>query len=262
MFVRSKRFAFKILTVVVAFSMLSTSAEIICEGDYDGHLQGIAVDGQESIYWSFTVALVKTDFEGKQIAYTPVPSHHGDLCYSDGMLYVAVNLGAFNEPAGKADSWLYAYDAEDLSLVWKRSLPEVVHGAGGIDRHGDHFYVVGGLPPGIEENYIYAYTSDGVFVKRIAMASGHTEMGIQTAFFTNGFWWFGCYGEPRTLIKAGADLRFVGRRLFDASLGIAKTVGGDFLIGKDLRLPSGRHRGSIIFAQENSESFLKALLAE
>ncbi|MDG2168788.1 MAG: hypothetical protein P8L44_12790 [Opitutales bacterium] len=260
--IRSKRFALQILAAVVAVSTINASTEIICEGEYDGHLQGIAIDGKESIFWSFTVALVKTDFKGKQVASIPVPNHHGDLCYSEGMLYVAVNLGAFNEPAGKADSWLYAYDAEDLSLVWKRSLPEVVHGAGGIDRHGDHFYVVGGLPPGIDENYIYKYKSDGEFVKRIAVASGYTVMGIQTAFFTDGFWWFGCYGEPRTLIKADADFRFVGRRLFDASLGIEKTTGGDFLIGKDLRLPSGGHRGSIVLAQENTESFLRVLSVE
>ncbi len=257
--IRPNQFALQILAVFVAVSTLSVSAEIICEGEYGGHLQGIAVDGQDSIFWSFTVDLVKTDSEGKPLAHIPVPSHHGDLCYSEGMLYVAVNLGAFNEPAGKADSWLYAYNAEDLSLAWKRSLPEVVHGAGGVERYGNHFYVVGGLPPGIAENYVYEYTSDGVFVKRITIASGYTEMGIQTAFFTDGFWWFGCYGKPRTLIKADSDFRFVGRRFFDASLGIGKTAAGHFLIGKNLRLPNGRHRGSVVFALEDAESYLKVM---
>ncbi|MEO6807662.1 MAG: hypothetical protein ABI353_00925, partial [Isosphaeraceae bacterium] len=77
---------------------------IQCEGVYPQHLQGVCIDEKGSIYWSFTDVLVKTDLVGKRIAKAPVASHHGDLCYLDGRLYVAVNLGQFNQPAGRADS--------------------------------------------------------------------------------------------------------------------------------------------------------------
>ena len=87
----------------------------------------------------------------------PVANHHGDLCLHDGKLYVAVNLGKFNDPAGNADSWVYVYRADDLAFVARHAVPEVFHGAGGIGMHGGRFFVVGGLPDDIRENYVYEY---------------------------------------------------------------------------------------------------------
>ena len=57
---------------------------------------------------------MKTDRSGIVQNIIPVANHHGDLCYHDGKLYVAVNLGRFNEPAGRVDSWVYVYDAVTL----------------------------------------------------------------------------------------------------------------------------------------------------
>jgi hypothetical protein len=34
-------------------------------------------------------------------------------------------------------------------------VPEVFHGAGGTGYHDGRFVVIGGLPPGVEENYVY-----------------------------------------------------------------------------------------------------------
>ena len=59
-------------------------------------------------------------------------NHHGDLCFHDGKLYVAVNLGKFNDPEGNADSWVYVYDAESLKELARHETQEVLHGAGGI----------------------------------------------------------------------------------------------------------------------------------
>jgi len=67
-----------------------------CEGTYPRHLQGICTDGRNSIYWCFTEALVKTDRNGLLIKKVPVASHHGDLGYHDGRVFVATNLGKFN----------------------------------------------------------------------------------------------------------------------------------------------------------------------
>ncbi|MBT4694520.1 MAG: hypothetical protein HOB73_14370, partial [Planctomycetaceae bacterium] len=69
-----------------------------CEGRYKHHLQGVCRDGQGSLFWSFTTALVKSDAEGKVVKKIEVASHHGDLCHVAGRIYVAVNYGKFNDP--------------------------------------------------------------------------------------------------------------------------------------------------------------------
>ncbi|GAB4139067.1 hypothetical protein [Thermopirellula anaerolimosa] len=192
---------------------------ITCEGAYPAHLQGIAVD-EQAIYWSFTTVLVKSDLDGKLIKKTPVANHHGDICHHDGKLCVAVNLGEFNNPKGNADSWVYVYDTASLREIARHSLPEVFYGAGGIGYRDGHFFVVGGLPDGVQENYVYEYDEQFHFIKRHVIASGHTYLGIQTATFVHDRWWFGCYGEPKILLVTDADFRMLGRYEFDCSLGI------------------------------------------
>ena len=66
-----------------------------------------------------------------------------NLCFEDTRLYVAVNLGRFNDPKGNADSWVYVYNSDDLVLLAKHPVEEVFHGAGGIGFSNGHFYVVG-----------------------------------------------------------------------------------------------------------------------
>ncbi len=196
-----------------------------CEGTYPQHLQGVCVDDQ-SIYWSFTTQIVKTDLAGKLLKKVPAASHQGDLCIHDGLLYVAVNLGKFNDPQGNADSWVYVYRAADLSLVTKHEVQEAFHGAGGIGYRDGRFFVVGGLPGGYEENYVYEYDKDFSFIKKHSIASGHTLLGIQTATFADGRWWFGCYGSPAILLVTDADFKMMGRYEFNCSLGIVGLPGG------------------------------------
>lgn len=222
------------LNVVLALSQ-SVAADparplqhVDCDGIYQHHLQGIAADDR-SIYWSFTTQLVKTDRDGHVLAKVPVAKHHGDLCCHEDRLYVAVNLGKFNDPAGNADSWVYVYQADDLSLVSRHPAPEVFHGAGGIGVREDRFYVVGGLPDSIEENYVYEYDSDFNFTARHIVDSGHTHLGIQTATFAHDRWWFGCYGDPRILLVTDADFNLLGRYEFNCSLGIEGLPNGRLL---------------------------------
>ncbi|QDU37530.1 hypothetical protein Mal4_18440 [Maioricimonas rarisocia] len=202
----------------------------VCEGRYPHHLQGICTDQQQSLYWSFTTVLVKTDSDGKVQKQIDVANHHGDLCYHDGKVYVAVNLGQFNRPAGQADSWVYVYDAKTLEELARHEVPEVVHGAGGMACHEGRFIVVGGLPPGYEENYLYEYDADFNFQKRHVFESGYTLMGIQTAAYADGAWWFGCYGNPPTLLKANEKLEFTGKWNFNCSLGIVALEPGRLLV--------------------------------
>lgn len=215
---------------IKASKSLGEMFKVLCEGTYKHHLQGVCTD-EKSIYWSFTTTLVKTDMEGTVLKKIPVANHHGDLCFNDGKLYVAVNLGKFNDPEGNADSWIYVYDAESLKEIARHETQEVFHGAGGIGYRDDHFFIVGGLPDGVDENYVYEYDDDFKFLKKHTIESGHTHLGIQTATFAHGQWWFGCYGDPKILLVTDTDFQMKGRYEIDCSLGIEGMTGGRLLVG-------------------------------
>jgi len=219
-----------------------------CEGVYRLHLQGFCTNQRDAIYWSWTDALVKTDIGGKVRITRAVASHHGDLCYHNGKIYVAVNLGKFNEPAGKEDSWVYVYDATTLYEVARHRVPELVHGAGGIAYHDGKFIVVGGLPTGATENYVYEYDQAFHFRKRHVLASGYTLKGIQTVTWNHGSWWFGCYGNPSILLRADSNFQFNGRWEFNASVGIERLDERRFLIGVNRKSDAG-HVGYLVIAE-------------
>jgi len=212
-------------TTCAASEQTQPLGEVVCEGTYPHHLQGICV-GNGSIYWSFTTTLVKTDMKGAVLTKIPVVNHHGDLCFHDGKLYVAVNLGKFNDPNGNADSWVYVYDAKTLKELARHETQEAFHGAGGIGVIDDRFFVVGGLPNDVEENYVYEYDSDFKFIKKHTIKSGHTLLGIQSATFAHDRWWFGCYGNPAILLVTDADFKMLGRHEYNCSLGIHGIANG------------------------------------
>tara|TARA_B110000495_G_C23001828_1_gene591340 strand:- start:350 stop:1618 length:1269 start_codon:yes stop_codon:yes gene_type:complete len=204
--------------------------KVLCEGKYKHHLQGVCSD-EKAIFWSYTTTLVKTDMEGTLLKKIPVANHHGDLCFHNGKLYVAVNLGKFNDPKGNADSWVYVYDAESLKELARHETQEVFHGAGGIGIRNGRFFVVGGLPDGVEENYVYEYDGEFKFLKKHVIKSGHTHLGIQTATFAHDRWWFGCYGDPKIMLVTDADFQLKDRYEIDCSLGIEGLSGGRLLVG-------------------------------
>ena len=218
--------------------------KIVCEGDYGGHLQGVATDG-ESIYWSFTVAVVKTDLAGKILASRKAPSHQGDMCYKDGVVYVAVNLGKFNTET-RGVSQVTAYDAKTLEPLKTIPLPEMPHGAGGMTWKGDRFYIIGGLPLRHEKNYVYEYTSDFKFVKRHDLDTGFTWMGIQTAAHEDNTFYFGIYGskgDPSGVIACSGDLSSWKRYTCGGSVGILKLDGAYYVGGSPTDKKTGRRTG-------------------
>ncbi len=254
----------RFLAAVLLLAASANAADfrnVECNGFYRHHLQGMCVD-DEAIYWCFTTQLVKTDVAGKLLKQAPVANHHGDLCHHDGKLYVAVNLGRFNHPEGKADSWVYVYDAETLAELARHQTQEVFHGAGGIGVREGRFYVVGGLPAGVQENYVYEY--DGVFrfLKKHTVKSGHTHLGIQTATFANDRWWFGCYGSPAVLLVTDADFAMKGRYEFNCSLGIAGLPDGRMLVASGRCEKSKGCTGNVKLAAADAESGLQYFAKE
>ncbi|HEY0981979.1 hypothetical protein [Schlesneria sp.] len=262
----------KLLAAILSFLMSQTVSlagdfqPVICEGTYQHHLQGVCTDEAESIFWSFTTKLVKTDQQGKVLKVVDVANHRGDLCFHQSKVYVAVNLGKFNDPNGNADSWVYVYDAGDLSLLAKRRTPEVFHGAGGIACHDNKFLVVGGLPDGVSENLAYEYDANFKFVKKHVLASGHTNLGIQTAAFADGDWWFGCYGRAKSasapamapaVLKADTALTKVERFEFDCSLGIVPLADGRFLVARGGVTQDKTHSGRLTLAVVDPKDGLK-----
>ena len=244
-----------ILTLSILFLFTqSIIAQIMCPGSYDGHLQGIDVDSEKNIYWSFTVSLVKTDSSGKLLKKIDVPSHHGDLCYLDDKIFVAVNLGKFNKEKGFADSWVYIYNASDLSFIKKYEVQQAIHGAGGMEYHDGHFYIIGGLPKGYEENYVFEYDQKFNFIKKHIIKSGYTRLGIQTAIYADGRWFFGCYGKPQQLLITDEDFKMIGRYNFDAALGIAPLGNNLFYVGR--RIKGDKEQGKIIKARYDEKAGL------
>lgn len=239
---------------------VSRFSNVVCEGGYKHHLQGVCTNENDAVYWSFTTELVKTDRQGRVQRKVPVVSHHGDLCFHDGKLFVAVNLGSFNDPKGNADSWVYIYDAESLNFLSKHETQEVFHGAGGIGVRDDRFYVVGGLPDGVEENYVYEYDKTFQFVKRHVVSSGWTRLGIQAVTFHDDAWWFGCYGSPAILLKMDANFRMLGRFELDCSLGIVGVAKDRLLMAKGPRTNAGRWQGALHLARPDPKRGLVPLL--
>lgn len=247
------------LLIIALFVLQSFHAAdfhaITCDGIYPRHVQGICTDGKSAIYWCWTDVLVKTDTEGRILKKVPVADHHGDLCFHAGRVYVATNLGEFNRPAGEADSWVYVYDGETLAELAKHRVPELVHGAGGMAWHDGRFIIVGGLPPGVNENYLYEYDESFKLQKRHVLASGYTLMGIQTVAYADGAWWFGCYGKPK-LLRTDEKFQLTGKWEFDASFGIAPLDRGRFLIAQNKAMKGKGNQAKLVIASVDEKTGL------
>ena len=196
------RFRLAFLLLVPLMSVGASAAPCLdvvrlrSETGWNGHLQGVATDGT-NLFWSWTRAIVRTDFEGNVLSEIATPYHHGDLCVHGGKVYVAVNLGSFNRPSGtEAVSEVRAFDAGTLAAAGTWKIPELIYGAGGITHYRGRFYVVGGLPDGMDGNAVYEYDGKFRFRRKIPLAIGWTNLGIQTVDATpEGFFRFGIYGR-------------------------------------------------------------------
>lgn len=247
---------FFLLTLLA--TTLTAHADITCEGRYGWHLQGIASDEEGNLYWSFTVDLVKTDADGKVLAHVEVPSHHGDSTYADGMVYVATRLAKIDKEAGEGRSWVYAYKADDLSFAWRKP----VRGVGGIGVRDGHFFIADGQSPERDAYYICEYDEDMKFVKQHAIACGQAGLGIQTACYAQGAWWFGYYGKPAGLLKTDENFTLIQRSEADVSLGITAGPDDTLLVGRSLPVEEKRHGGKAMVARPTEDGGLTMDLPE
>jgi len=253
-----------LILTFVANTLQLSAAEITprvqCDGFYPGHLQGICLDESGNIYWSFTTWIVKSDKNGKLIHKVPAVSHQGDCCYVDGKVYVAVNLGKFNDPKGNADCWVYVYDADTLKELAKHEVQEVFHGAGGMAYHDGKFIVVGGLPDGVQENYLYEYDTNFKFVKKHVVDSGWTHLGIQGIAFADGHWWCACYGGQ--LLKVTPDYKMAGRYDFECGYGIVGLGDNNYYIARGKRHKDKGNDGYLLHARPDEKAGMKIILGQ
>lgn len=205
------------LFCLTAFCSFCHAVEFRCEGEYPHHLQGFASDG-ESIYWSFTSVLMKSDMNGKKIKEIPVPTHHGDCCVHEGKLYVATHLAW---PAKVRTSWIYIYDCEDLTLLDRVRIEEVDYdGVDGITYCDGHFYVCIGKDPDNprEFNLIFKMTEDFKLVEKLQVP-GKTTYGVQACGWSNGFFWLGTYSNLGT-IQCDKNMKWVANHSINGNVGI------------------------------------------
>lgn len=133
--------------------------------------------------------------------------------------------------------WSMTYDAEDLSLLARHPVSEVVYGAGGIAFADGRFIVVGGLPDGMGENYIYEYDRDFTSGRKIVPKTGQTFKGIQTAAFDGDRWWFGCYAKSdfaEVLIRTDRTFGAIQSFSFDGSTGIVPLDRDTLLVARSV----------------------------
>jgi hypothetical protein len=79
------------------------------------------------------------------------------------------------------------------------------------------------------------------------------SLGIQTATFASGHWWFGCYGKK--LLKTDESFKMVGKYEFDCGLGVVGISPGRFLVGRGGGAGDKR-AGSMVVAQSDDKQSL------
>jgi hypothetical protein len=242
-------------------------SKIICEGRYKWHLQGVDSDGQ-FLYWSFSDRVVKSDKLGRRVAVSAIDKlHYGDLCVVDGVVYVAFNGGEFNKETGALNRVL-AFKASDLSRCGEWDIPEVVHGCGGITFADGCFYVVGGLPPNHVKNYVYRYTKDFKFDRRIDLDTGYTMLGIQTINFMHDEFLVGIYPDRHDpeigLLRFSKDFSDFERLSIGAWVGAVEIDGKFYQARDEANGPEGTNRETGVlylasFPKKPSEPFTGGL---
>lgn len=211
-----KRRTFLVATILLAAAACAAQQEILCQGEYPWHPQGCCTDGR-SIWWSFTTVLVKTDMSGSVqmrsrdfrelcpgVAKHALP-HAGDICVHDGAVYAGMNLG--ERDGVRVGDEVWRFDADTLKVARRYPTPEAVWCNNGLEWCDGYFWVISNAPRGSKYNYVFQYTEDFRFCRPRILASGWTNLGVQTICFGKGRLWFGGYGgsAKKALTELGVE---------------------------------------------------------
>lgn len=183
------------VTVTMAAVLAARAQElgIECDSIHPYHCQGVATDGT-SLYWSFTTELVKTDLSGRTSkTYAVKSGHMGDLCVHDGKVYVGVNMRSASDGTRVGDE-VWVLDPEEMKLLKRIPTPQTIWCNNGLEWYGGAFWVVSNGSREVPYNYVFEYTPDFRFKCCHPIASGQTNLGVQTICFAKGKMLFGCYG--------------------------------------------------------------------
>ena len=116
-----------------------------------------------------------------------------------------------------------------------------------------------GFPLAAKENYVYEYDASFAFQKRHVVASGYTLMGIQTVAFAADHWWFGCYGNPRVLLKTDKSFKLVGKWEIDCSLGIVGMPDGQLFVARGAFEKGKGYTGRVVMAVPDDKDGLRII---
>ena len=224
------------------FPMLRDGDEIRCAGEYAGHVQGIATDGN-TLYWSFTNTVVRTDLNGRVLARYALSGHGGDPCFAAGKLYVPVG-SRFNQEPRKKNRPENFVQILSPGLKPLNAVPLVnfKYGAGGIACRNGHFFVVGGRPSGRPGNTIHEYDANFKPLRSHDI-NFDSESGIQTINFTpEGRCLIGCYGVGNFATELDGKWRVVRRPRPNVALGVIPLGGELYLIARSIPAAGGRTR--------------------
>lgn len=245
---------------------------LLTVGKYPLHLQGIAVSGNKTLYFSFTNRLIKTDPDGNILIDAEVKGGHlGDITWHCGKIYGTL-LG---EPrtGDPWDAWtsfqILVFD-ESLQLLEKIDLPLVqqyyrskTNGICGID--GITF---GRVPGGqtrmmiacaikdenatrhYQEDILLQYRTDGTYETEYYIPTGYNIFGTQNLSYEedSGNWWITAYAPEAdwhskdTLYCISPDLKtIVGRWPFLSPYGFVPLGNRKYLCTENIRGADNYH---------------------
>ena len=245
-----------------------SGGEIVCAPKgFAGHLQGIAAD-ESGIYWSFYDTVVKTDWSGKELARVAIPRHAGDLCLSEGKVYVSVIY--YDKKRAKREGgtgWIYICDT-DLKFLRKVAIPDTPR-PDGITFLNGKFYIAGddfGKAPH-PVNTISVYSRDLEFEKKITVDIGKpTRYGAQTLNAVDGRILAGFYaGKGNSVFLELPELKAAETFPRSVSVGMApvpKKLAGKrklFLIAK-ITGKKGDNGGKVLVFEQRGKKLVPAEL--
>ncbi|MBQ7189555.1 MAG: hypothetical protein IJR99_09100 [Kiritimatiellae bacterium] len=171
--------------------------QINCPGTFTGHLQDVCTDG-EFLYWAHTVAIVKSDLTGKQVARVEVPEHNAGIAALDGLLYVAVcPLADLDHPKQDYPVQVWIYDAKTLALKEKKVLPQKDRaGSLAVTPNG---FIVGCLRgKNLTKRQVRVHLYDRQFKyieSRIIECPRIINLGTEVIKYRDGHYWFAMYPD-------------------------------------------------------------------